>query len=333
MSDAERREPLPLARAALAHWDLPESCGLDLLKERENTVVAVCTPAGDDLVLRLHRPGYRTDDELRSEQHFTEALRTQGVVATAACVRTADGDVVAHVEGAPGSDVLQATMLRRVPGVPLGDVTDLGALGADAAAQYSSLGEIMARLHTHAEQWSPPEGFTRPSWDIDGLLGEQPLWGRFWDAPSLAPEDAEVLAAFRRHAVDALAAIGQPPARFGLLHGDFLPENILVHADTLTLIDFDDCGWGWHLFDIATSFVGVWGHREQTALEAAFLDGYRSVRDLDDEHLAHLDLFRALRAATYAGWVHSRDNQWARDMRELVVGAAVALATEQLDQS
>src|SRR5512143_4144100 len=70
-----------LARAALAHWGL-ESAALELLKYRENAVFKVTdASSGERFVLRVHRAGYRTDAELRSELQWTAALIQDGIEA------------------------------------------------------------------------------------------------------------------------------------------------------------------------------------------------------------------------------------------------------------
>ena len=89
----------------------------------------------------------------------------------------------------------------------------------------------------------------------------------------------------------------------------------MVDGDKLWLIDFDDAGFGFRLFDIATTLLKNLCEPDYDALQAALLEGYRSERALDTEHL---DLFMALRAVTYVGWISSRmgeDGSEARNMR------------------
>ena len=43
------------------------------------------------------------------------------------------------------------------------------------------LGAKMARLHVASDKWTLPDGFARISWDRAGLLGDAPVWGRFWE--------------------------------------------------------------------------------------------------------------------------------------------------------
>src|SRR4029450_890805 len=39
----------------------------------------------------------------------------------------------------------------------------------------------------------------------------------------------------------------------GLIHGDLHHKNVLFHRGEARAIDFDDCGWGFHLYDLAVT--------------------------------------------------------------------------------
>ena len=103
-----------------------------------------------------------------------------------------------------------------------------------------------------------------------------------------------------------LSALERAPANYGLIHADFVAENILVNGDQVRLIDFDDAGFGWHLFELATSTYFLMGESYFKAAQEALIRGYRSQRPLSDAQLARLPLFSLARATTYLGWVHTR---------------------------
>ena len=50
-----------------------------------------------------------------------------------------------------------------------------------------------------------------------------------------------------------LRRFGAGPDRFGLIHADMRLANLLVSGADLHVIDFDDCGFGWFIFDIGAS--------------------------------------------------------------------------------
>ena len=69
-----------LARAALTRWDLPATATVTLIKHRENAVFMVADPASSArYALRIHRAGYHSDAELRSELAWMRALDDDGV--------------------------------------------------------------------------------------------------------------------------------------------------------------------------------------------------------------------------------------------------------------
>ena len=82
-----------------------------------------------------------------------------------------------------------------------------------------------------------------------------------------------------------------------------MPENVLVDGSDIQLIDFDDGGFGFRLFDIATTLN--WANRTDNFLEyrQSFLEGYCAERQID---LTLLPLFQAMRSLTYVGWIVPR---------------------------
>ncbi len=139
--------------------------------------------------------------------------------------------------------------------------------------------------------------------------------------PTAGPSSAASTA----HAREVLRDLGTGPEHFGLVHGDFLPENLLLGpGGDITLLDFDDCGTGWFLFDIATALFVPSIDDSYPQVCDAFVAGYRSVRDLPDTEVAMLPLFLALRAATYVGWMDTRSHtRFAQDMGPLVAAGAL----------
>ena len=133
-------------------------------------------------------------------------------------------------------------------------------------------------------------------------------------------------------ALAELADFGKGPDRYGLIHADFLPENLLRHGDELCLIDFDDAGWGWHLFDVATTVFFDVGEPHFDAVLASLLEGYREHRPLPDAHLDHLPLFIVLRGLTYLGWAHTRsETETAQLMAPFVAPGVDDLVRDYLE--
>jgi len=298
---------------ALVLWGL-EGADFTLVAARENRVFRV-HHRGECHALRLHRPDYRGDAELHSELEWLEAVG-RGGLSVPRPMASASGALLLKVDG------FQVDLLSWLDGQPMG-ATGVPLALADRQGTFRRIGQEMACLHEVSDAWTRLNGVTRMAWDRDGLLGEAPLWGRFWENPALSAGERDMLLAFRSSADAALRA-REHLFDYGLIHADLVRENIMIDGDRVQLIDFDDGGFGFRLFDVATALGKNLDEPDYGNLKLALLEGYRSVRPLDT---AALDLFLALRAATYVGWIVPRMNEAGAAARNTrFVRTAVELA-------
>lgn len=306
-----------IVEQALPLWGF-EGARYDLIAARENAVHRI-SHSGQTAALRVHRKGYRTDAELTSELAWMAAVKQAGISVPAPIPSTL-GQMLHIVEG------IQVDVLTWLGGTPLADT--IAALPAPSRSRiFHDLGRTMAQLHLASDGWAPPRNFTRCRWDADGLVGDRPLWDRFWCAPGLSPEDQALFTCLRGTAHEVLDRIGAT-LDFGLIHADLVSANVLLDGDQLHVIDFDDGGYGYRLLEIATALLKFDGDPDYTDLRRALVQGYQSARPID---LRHLDLFMCLRAASYVGWNITRmaeDGAAARNDR--FVATARRLATAYL---
>ena len=77
---------------------------------------------------------------------------------------------------------------------------------------------------------------------------------------------------------DRLARFGSGPDRYGLVHADLRLANLLEStASRRYVIDFDDCGFGWFLYDFGAA-VSFFEHDPRVPeLTDAWVRGYRAV--------------------------------------------------------
>lgn len=291
-------EALALAMEAVAAWGggpTPQ-----LIKNRENAVFAVQLQAGR-AALRLHRQGYQTEDAIRSELWWCEALANAGV-AVPRPIRANDGELLVHL-----ADGRIASGIGWVEGNALGEAgVPLAGSAADQADLHRKLGRLVAEVHTATDRLKLPPVFRRPRWDIDGLVGEAPFWGRFWEHPSLTGDEASVLRKARDFARNRLADYAASGGDQGLIHADVLRENVIINERSLTLIDFDDSGFGFRLFDLGTALSQNLYEPNLAGITQALIEGYDSIRPLDEPDRAMLPLFTMLRTLASVGWTMPR---------------------------
>lgn len=281
-----------IAHLAAPLWGLDPDA-LTLAAQRENAVWRA-EGAGGPFALRLHRPGYRTGDELRSELEWM-AMLAEGGLSVPRPVPSRNGHLVEEVHGT------SVDLLNWLPGRMVGKQGALDGI-TDRPGYMRQLGGLLARLHDISDAWTPPAGFSRPRWDRPALVGETPLWGPFWANPDLSDADRAALAEARTRADVDLQAL-ELHLDFGLIHADAITENVMIDGDRLMLIDFDDGGWGYRDFDLATVLMRQLENPDYPALRAALIAGYARRRPVDP---AALDLFLMLRALTYLGWIIPR---------------------------
>ena len=271
-----------------------------LIKDRENAVYEIALPGGARAALRLHRPGYQSMAAIRSELWWMARLAEAGVPVPRP-VATREGALVAEVAGRT------ASVVSWIDGVQIGDgATPLEDDAAAVTARYRALGRLIARMHDATDALPLPADFERPSWNRPAYVGDMPLWGRFWENPALSPKEADLLGAARAEAEAALARHEAEGADFGLIHADVLRENVLSRDGRLSLIDFDDSGFGFRAYDLATAEVQGLEDPMNAVASLALHEGYRAARRADAPPLGDVTLFVALRTFASCGWIVTR---------------------------
>ena len=284
-----------MAQTALAFWG-NASAPPRLVRIGENVVFEAHLRDGRHVALRLHRPGYQSLAAIEAELEWCAALADAGVPVPRP-VRAINGGWTGHVANR------RASCVEWLAGEPIGAghlplVGDAGQVRAEAA----ELGALIARFHGACDAGAVPDDFPRKPWDAKALLGERPRWGAFWDNPALDEKSRALLLAARDEARNRVTQARD----FGPIHADLLRENVLRGPEGLALIDFDDSGPGWRLYDLGTARVSAWRDPQLPALVEGLLAGYSALRPLPPDQRAVLPVFMALRAFASAGWVMSR---------------------------
>jgi len=286
-----------VAAASLAHWGL-EGAGLTLINHSENWTYRV-TPAGAarPVILRVHRAGYHSLNGIRSELAWMRALQADAGVKTPQAIPARDGNDIQSIAHPALSEQRHCVLFEFIDGIePPQD---------NLIAPFRQLGEVTARCHNHSETWVRPAFFERLSWDFDHAVGTSPNWGDWRHGPDCTQGRARLI----QRAVDLLAQrlqrFGQARNRYGYIHADFRLANLLLHEGDVRVIDFDDSGLGWFLYDAATAVSFFEDRADVPDLMEAWKEGYRRQRVLPSEDENEIWTFILLRRLTLFAWMGS----------------------------
>lgn len=292
---------LTLANRSLGLWDLPGDAAARLINISENATYIVENPTGYRSILRVHREDYHTERAIECELLWMDALNAEDCVVTPDVIPGKDGKAVQRAELPGELNERFLVMFEFVEGEQPDESHDL-------VAPFEELGEMAAKTHNHTIGWKKPQPFERLTWDLDTVFGTNPTWGNWRDGPNIDAEAKQVLEQVEATVKSRLEAFGKSEQRYGLIHADMRLANLLIDKGTTRLIDFDDCGFGWFLYDFAAGISFFEESPEIPALRDAWVKGYRKIRTMSDTEEREIDSFIMLRRMALLAWIGSHIN-------------------------
>ena len=321
-----RGEPAPgwIADAVTSAWGLePARTVITLIAVSENATFRIEVDGVPVSVLRVHRPGHVGDArQIAGELTWVRRLAEEAEVRVPDVVPTAYGDLLQTFTD-PGGSVWYCVAFAFVAGDILEDF-------ADPRPYYAEIGATTARLHRQVQSWQLPDEFTRFSWQLADMLGETSRWGD-WRGADLTPKQTAVLERAERAAIAALEGLPSAGDGWGLVHADLRPSNIMIDDGALTVIDFDDCGFSWLLYDFASALSFIEHEPYAPDIAKSWVAGYRTVRPLTGADLVHAAALSMIRRLTMLGWTTThRADALPAELWDAQVPGTVAVAERYL---
>lgn len=303
------------AKQAMKQFDFSPRATLDIVNLSENVTFRIEDPATDErAVMRLHRTDYHSVAQIKSELLWLDALAQSRTAEVPPPISTRSGERVARV------DTVDGERLVTVAGWLDGVMPDASG---DLSAAFEMLGAATARLHAHSESWALPPGFCRRPWNVEHLLGARPTFGPWRDGLGLGKEERAILEATEAAIRADLATFEAGPGHLGLVHADLRLANLLLDErdgrPVVRIIDFDDCGPSWFMYDFGSAVSFMEDDPRVPELADHWATGYRTVRDLSAASEAQLPTFVMLRRLVLLGWV-ARNHETATEAAALGSG-------------
>lgn len=282
------------ARSILPLYGLADA-EIELLSYANNAVFKITAAPDVHYVLRMHRPGHKRIEWIRSEVMCLTTLNQQTTLQVPRPVATQHGDwlVEAHVE----------TLESPLPCVLFQWIEGHFYAPADISLdQVRQAATFIAALHDFSATFKPPADFTRPRLDWEGLFGEDSPYNPGEGARIFTADQKVVFAAVEDRVRAVFNELDALPQSFGVIHADFLPKNFLFTPKGVAAIDFDDLSWGYYLYDLSPTLLLLKSESHYPELREAWLGGYTSVRALPPCHTDYLEAFMAARHLASCRW-------------------------------
>jgi Ser/Thr protein kinase RdoA (MazF antagonist) len=272
-----------LAQLVASDYTLPLPVECQLLRSGVNDIYLI-TSQDQRFVLRLARAqryGHFDDAAYRFELDLLRFLHDSSVPVAVPLLRH-NGDMLGYI---PAPEGQRAYALFRYLD---------GKLPATLHAEQTALlGAALARFHRVTMPFS--SSHPRPTLDAAQLIDE-PMQAIRKSAylPSIDVAFLERLAMVLRSSLQDMPRSGDA---FGIVHGDFWWQNTLVVQGRVVLFDFEFCGWGWRVYDLATLLMSARAldYPLSEAAVESFLSAYHAIRPLDTAERQSLPLFLCLR--------------------------------------
>ena len=264
-----------------------------------NATLKVETTDGQLFALRINTNSPRTPENLRAEIAFVRLLAEDGRVKVPHPIENREGNFYTSILHEASGRMFHCVLYSWILGEELEEEPQ-------NEQQLSALGAAMATMHLAVEGFDLPEGSSLPTFD-------DPLW---WTEDFLLSEKSVSDAEAKDLISQALAAIKSGVAKFyangtpRVIHADMHGGNALWYEGSLSVIDFDDCGIGFPLQDLATALY----YLDTPEQDAAFRQGYESIAPVPQCSEKELSMLFLQRRIVLLNYLYETSNLEHRSM-------------------
>lgn len=274
-----------VARECFIHWNIPQYAHLTLLNYTENATFKVTWDVNQILVMRIHRIWYTSMNTIRSEISWIKSL-LESKIKVPSPIETTGGDYIVSVDTIFGRRYVDCQ--RYEEGQTLCFNEDVN---------FEKIGEMLGNIHNNSSMFKKPKYYSRIDWDYDKTFShnnnfhnELYLMNKYLSIDE--KRDIQSAALLIKH---RLETYGKNSNNYGLIHSDCRFANILKRDDEYILLDFDDCGDGWYMYDLASVFGFNEDHPYFSEAQKRLFSGYLKVRILSEYDIEMFDTFILMR--------------------------------------
>ncbi|HBU82194.1 MAG TPA: aminoglycoside phosphotransferase [Paenibacillus sp.] len=235
------------------------------------------TALSKSYLLRIHS-NQLSKEAIRSELTLLQLLGTSDDLHVPQGVVSRDGSYVLFMEAEEAGMYFYVTMMNWVDG------EHMDGNEVNERCSYR-MGSMVAKLHEETTCFVPPVDFARPTWGEESFKVDMAKLRRYYTR-FLSDQAWKTYQKASRKILSQLADLDQNLQHYGIIHGDLHIGNIVFNDEQPNPIDFGRCGYGYYLYDIANTILGLF-----PAQRWEFIRGYESVRTLPTNYAEVLESF------------------------------------------
>jgi len=299
---AQLRRLRNLATNAMARYPVKVRA-IHFIHHGENTTFQVQARDGRKYLLRIHRNDYHTQEGIQEELSWL-ALLAKTSLDVPKPLLSKNGNYLESITHPSAPLSRNCSVFKWMEGRMIGKTV--------APKHMYQVGALLANLQLHTPR--KPVAHRR-YWDSEGLVGVKPKFSSIDKLADVSRKQQEIITRARKLVFKKLRSFEKKfPERMGLIHADLHFGNILKIGSGLGAIDFDDCGYGFHAYDLAIPLYSVehiLSEKQQKRIpeyKEALIAGYTSKKtwDRSDEEL--FPYLLSARRLCMLGWLNSRSD-------------------------
>lgn len=229
-----------------------------------NATFSVSTDSGQKYALRVNINSTRDVPNIVAEIQWVRHLSKVNGVNVPTPIANLDDDFFVSRLHKESGKTLHAVLFTWLEGEELGD--------EPSVSQLRQVGAAMARMHDDSAQFKLSGAAQLPTFN-DFLWGTEDF---LFSAKSIVPPKEKELLKQARDLIMMYTDELYAKSPVHIIHADMHGWNLMWHEGEPYIFDFDDCGFGVQAQDLAVTLY----YLDTSEQEAAFLEGYQSVRPL-----------------------------------------------------
>jgi Ser/Thr protein kinase RdoA (MazF antagonist) len=288
---------IDVANTALEFYALSVT-DVSLINNDYNATFKIETNDGDKYALRVNINSPRNVANLKAEVAWANFLANDARVKVPHPISSAKDEYFCTFQHGDQGVEFKSVLYSWLDGEELGD--------EPTAEQLRSLGAAMATLHVSSKDFELPADaalpdYKDPMWETeDFLLSSKSVLDP--DAKSLIAQALEVI----KSEIDSLYREHEQQ----IIHADLHGWNVMWHNGEIAVFDFDDCGFGLPVQDLATAIY----YLDTPEQDAALKEGYESVAELPRYTESQMQMFMIQRRIILLNFLFESSNDEHRAM-------------------